>query len=244
MRAVFESALNVACAGGMPLAITNCLNFGNPEKPEIAWELSEAIEGMSAACRALGVPIVSGNVSLYNETNGRAIHPTPVVGAVGLVPDVRRVPKAWREGDSLFVAGASPISLAGSELQALFGEVGGSPAALDLEAEARLVSFLWEAAPLCTLAHDASEGGLGVSLAEAALFSGRGAQVDLGDDVLELFGEVGGRAVLACAPKNEDELRELEAELDVPLRPVGSAGGDTLLGVGLEELREAWDGSI
>ena len=241
--AVLEAARNVACAGGEPIGLTNCLNFGNPEKPEIAWELSEAIEGMSAACRALGVPIVSGNVSLYNETNGRAIHPTPVVGAVGLVPDVRRVPKAWREGDSLFVAGASPLSLAGSELQALFRAVGGSPAAVDLEAEARLVSFLWQVAPLCTLAHDAAEGGLAVCLAEAALYSGRGAQADVGEDVLDLFGEVGGRAVLACAPKNEDELRDLAAELDVRLRPVGSAGGDTLLGVGLEELREAWDGS-
>ena len=241
--AVLEAARNVACAGGEPIGLTNCLNFGNPEKPEIAWELSEAIEGMSAACRALGVPIVSGNVSLYNETNGRAIHPTPVVGAVGLVPDVRRVPKAWREGDSLFVAGASPLSLAGSELQALFGRVGGSPAQLDLEAEARLVTFLWRAAPYCTLTHDAAEGGLAVCLAEAALHSGRGAQIELGDDLAELFGEVGGRAVLACAPKNEDELRDLAAELDVPLRPVGSAGGATLLGVGLDELREAWDAS-
>ena len=241
--AVLEAARNVACAGGEPIGLTNCLNFGNPEKPEIAWELSEAIEGISAACRALGVPIVSGNVSLYNETNGRAIHPTPVVGAVGLVPDVRRVPKAWREGDALFVAGASPLSLAGSELQALFGQVGGSPAQLDLEAEARLVTFLWRAAPYCTLTHDAAEGGLAVCLAEAALHSGRGAQIELGDDLAELFGEVGGRAVLACAPKNDDDLRDLAAELDVPLRPIGSAGGATLLGAGLDELREAWDGS-
>jgi phosphoribosylformylglycinamidine synthase len=241
--AVLEAARNVACAGGEPIGLTNCLNFGNPEKPEIAWELSEAIEGMSAACRALGVPIVSGNVSLYNETNGRAIHPTPVVGAVGLVPDVRRIPKTWREGDSLFVAGGAPLSFAGAELQAHVAEVGGSPAPLDLDAEAKLVAFLWHAAPFCTLTHDAAEGGLAVCLAEAALHSGLGAQLDVGDDALELFGEVGGRAVLACAPKNEDELRELAAELDVPLRLVGSAGGATLLGVGLAELREAWDGS-
>ncbi|MBA2641978.1 MAG: phosphoribosylformylglycinamidine synthase subunit PurL, partial [Actinobacteria bacterium] len=123
--AVVEAARNVACVGGEPLGFTDCLNFGNPEKPEIGWELSEAIEGMAAACRALALPIVSGNVSLYNETNGRAIHPTPVVGAVGLVPDVRRVPKGWRPGDTIFLAEASSISLAGSEYQALFGETGG-----------------------------------------------------------------------------------------------------------------------
>ena len=146
------------------------------------------------------MPVVSGNVSLYNETNGRAIHPTPVVGAVGLVEDVRRVPKGWREGDVLFAAFASPLSLAGSEYQARYGELGGTPAPLDLEAEARLVSFLWRAAPPATLVHDAAEGGLAVCLAEAALLSGCGAALDLRDDPVELFGEVGGRAVVACAP--------------------------------------------
>ncbi len=99
--AVLEAARNVACAGGEPIGLTDCLNFGNPEKPEVGWELTQAIDGMAAAARALGVPVVSGNVSLYNETNGRAIHPTPVVGAVGLVQDVREIPKSWNEGDSL-----------------------------------------------------------------------------------------------------------------------------------------------
>jgi phosphoribosylformylglycinamidine synthase len=162
--AVLEASRNVACVGGEPIGLTDCLNFGNPEKPEIGWELASAIDGISAACEALDVPVVSGNVSLYNETNGRAIHPTPVVGAVGLVEDVRRVPKGWREGDVLFAAFASTVSLAGSEYQARFGELGGTPAPLDLEAEARLVTFLWHAAPSATLVHDASEGGLrGVS---------------------------------------------------------------------------------
>jgi phosphoribosylformylglycinamidine synthase subunit PurL len=242
--AVLEAARNVACAGGEPLGFTNCLNFGNPEKPEIAWELSETIEGMVAACRALGAPIVSGNVSLYNETNGRAIHPTPVVGAVGLVEDVRRVPKGWREGDVLLVAEASPLSLAGSQYQAQFGEVGGTPGPLDPEAEARLVSFLWRAGPLCTLVHDAAEGGLAVCLAEAAIRSACGAALELDDDPAALFGEVGGRAVLACAPEREAALRDLAVELNVPLRPVGSAGGDTLLGVKLDRLREAWEGAL
>ncbi len=195
--AVFEAARNVACVGGEPIGFTDCLNFGNPEKPEIGWELAEAIDGIAAACEALDVPVVSGNVSLYNETNGRAIHPTPVVGAVGLVEDVRRVPTGWRDGDVIFAAFASTLSIAGSEYQALFGETSGTPPPLDLAAEARLVSFLWHAAPLSTLVHDAAEGGLAVCLAEAAIDSGAGASLDLRDDAVELFGEVGGRAIVS-----------------------------------------------
>jgi phosphoribosylformylglycinamidine synthase II len=237
---VLEAARNVACAGGEPLGFTDCLNFGNPEKPEIGWELTEVIHGLAAACDALGLPIVSGNVSLYNETSGRAIHPTPVVGAVGLVPDVRLVPKAWHEGDSVLVAEASPLSLDGSEYQALYGEVGGTPGPLDLDAEARLVSFLWRAAPLCALVHDASEGGLAVCLAEAALFSGCGAKVTPDDDPLALFGEVGGRAVLACAPDVREDVRRLGGELGVPVHGIGVAGGDTLLGVELAHLQSAF----
>ena len=242
--AVLEAARNVACAGGEPLGLTDCLNFGNPEKPEIGWELTDAINGMAAACDALGLPIVSGNVSLYNETNGHAIHPTPVVGAVGLVPDVRRVPKGWREGDSVLLAEASPLSLAGSEYQAVFGQVSGTPGPLDLEAEARLISFLWEAAPLCSLVHDSSDGGLAVCLAEAALFSGCGAELTLDDGPLVLFGEVGGRAVLACASDVREDVRRLGAELGVPVSGIGVAGGDTLLGVELAHLRSAFEADL
>ncbi len=137
--AVLEAARNVACVGGEPLAFTDCLNFGNPEKPEIGWELAETIEGMARACEALGVPIVSGNVSLYNDTDGRSIHPTPVVGCVGLVQDVRRVPGRWREGDAILLARSrSPLTLAGSEAQARWGSLGGSPS-LDLGSEVALV---------------------------------------------------------------------------------------------------------
>ena len=236
--AILEAARNVACAGGEPLGFTDCLNFGNPEKLEIGWELARAIEGIASACDALGLPIVSGNVSLYNETNGRAIHPTPLVGAVGLVPDVRRVPRGWRDGDLLFVAEGSGLTLAGSEYQARFGEVGGSPGPVDLEAESRLVSFLWRAAPACTLVHDASEGGLAVCLAEAAVLSGSGARLELEDDPLELFGEVGGRAVLACAPDGGAGLEGLATELGVPLRRIGTAGGATLFGIEVSHLRD------
>ncbi len=239
--AALEAARNVACAGGQPIGFTDCLNFGNPEKPEIGWELAQAIDGIAAACHALDVPVVSGNVSLYNETNGRAIHPTPVVGAVGLVEDVRRVPKGWREGDVILAGFASPTTLAGSEYQARFGEVGGTPPALDLGAEARLVSLLWHAAPHATLVHDAAHGGPAVCLAEAAIFSGCGASLDLRDDPVELFGEVGGRAIIACAPGAVEHIETVADELSVPLRRVGEAGGGTLLGVELQRLRRAWE---
>ena len=238
--AVLEAARNVACAGGEPLGFTDCLNFGNPEKPEIGWELSEAIDGIAAACEALGLPVVSGNVSLYNETNGRAIHPTPVVGAVGLVEDVRRVPKGWREGDAIYVAEASHVSLAGSEYQARYSEVGGTPAPLDLEAEARLVTFLWQAAPLATLVHDASEGGLAACLAECAIHSGVGAAVELEDDPVEWFGEVGGRAVVSCTADVAARIEELAREVGVPLLRIGTVEGSTLLGIELARLRGSW----
>jgi phosphoribosylformylglycinamidine synthase len=225
--AVFEASRNVACAGGRPLAVTDCLNFGNPEKPEIAWELAESIEGMAEACEALGIPVVSGNVSLYNETDGRPIHPTPVVGCVGLVDDVSGVPGRWREGDVVLLAGGGELSLNGSEYQALFGEPGGAPAHLDPAAEAALVEFLWRAAPQLSLAHDASDGGVAVALVEAARWSGVGAELDLPDDAVFLFGEGGGRAVIACP-------REQVAALDgVPLQELGVVGGATIMGIDL-----------
>jgi phosphoribosylformylglycinamidine synthase len=158
VQAVLGAARNVACAGGEPIGLTDCLNFGNPEKPEIAYELAQAVEGIAQAAEALGIPVVSGNVSLYNDTDGRSIPPTPVVGCVGLVPDVRLVPNAWRPGDVVLLAEAPEDSLA---------------------AEAALVRFLWKAAPLLSLCHDVGYGGLERALAEAARWSGREADVDL-----------------------------------------------------------------
>jgi phosphoribosylformylglycinamidine synthase len=155
--AVLEAARNVACAGGEPLALTDCLNFGNPEKPEIGWELAEAIEGMAEAAEALGVPVVSGNVSLYNETDGRPIPPTPVVGCVGLVADVRRIPSRWREGDTILL------------LEAADG----------LDGEAALIRTVWSAAARLSLAHDVAGDDLERALVEAALWSGVGAEVEL-----------------------------------------------------------------
>jgi phosphoribosylformylglycinamidine (FGAM) synthase-like enzyme len=191
---------------------------------------------MALAAEAIGAPVVSGNVSLYNETDGRAITPAPVVGCVGLVPDVRVVPGRWREGDVVLVAGEPELSLAGSEYQAFYGEVGGRAADLNLAAEALLVQFLWRAAPLLSLAHDASDGGLAVALVEAALWSGVGAEVDFPEDTLAWFGEGGGQAVVACAPGDVARLG------GVPLRQIGVVGGDGILGHSLAELRTAWSG--
>ena len=239
--AIFEAARNVACAGGEPIGFTDGLNFGNPEKGEIAWELQQSIEGLAQAAEALGVPIVSGNVSLYNETNGRALHPTPYVGCVGLVADVRQVPARWQAGDALYLAGAPTLRFDGSEAQALWGSLSGQPAPLDLAAEAALVHFLWRSAPTLTLAHDGAEGGLAVALAEAALWSGSGCTVDAPLDALALFGEGGGQAVVAVGPDGAAALEAAAATAGVPLRRLGTAGGDSVLGIPLPAARAAWE---
>jgi phosphoribosylformylglycinamidine synthase len=165
--AVLDAARNVACCGGEPIGLTDCLNFGSPEKPEIAWELEQAIEGVAQAAEALGIPVVSGNVSLYNDTDGRSIPPTPVVGCVGLVPDVRRVPRGWRHGDKVSVVrGASNNLLLGGT---------------ELGFEAELIERVWRATPGLSLAHDVSDGGLDAALAEMAEWSGVSTQLDISD---------------------------------------------------------------
>jgi phosphoribosylformylglycinamidine (FGAM) synthase-like enzyme len=173
VQAVLGAARNVACAGGEPVGLTDCLNFGNPEKPEIAYELAQAIEGIARAAEAIGIPVVSGNVSLYNDTDGRSIPPTPVVGCVGLIPDVRLVPSRWESGDVVLLAQAPEPSLA---------------------AEAALIRFLWQAAPLLSLCHDVGYGGLEHSLGEAARWSGSEADVDLPPEPAH------GAAILATSP--------------------------------------------
>src|SRR5579864_3594319 len=173
VQAVLGAARNVACAGGEPIGLTDCLNFGNPEKPEIAFELAQAIEGIARAAEALRIPVVSGNVSLYNDTDGRSIPPTPVVGCVGLVEDVRLVPGRWERGDVVLLATAPESSLV---------------------AEAALVRFLWKAAPLLSLCHDVGYGGLAHALEEAARWSGREADLELPP------GPANGAAILALPP--------------------------------------------
>jgi phosphoribosylformylglycinamidine synthase subunit PurL len=164
---VLDAARNVACCGGEPIGLTDCLNFGSPEKPEIAWELEQAIEGIAQAAEALGIPVVSGNVSLYNDTDGRSIPPTPVVGCVGLVPDVRRVPRGWRRGDKASVVRGPSNNL-------LLGET-------ELGLEAELIGLVCHAAAGLSLVHDVSDGGLATALAEMAEWSGVSAEVDVSD---------------------------------------------------------------
>jgi phosphoribosylformylglycinamidine synthase subunit PurL len=177
VQATLGAARNVACAGGEPIGLTDCLNFGNPEKPAIAYELAQAIQSIAQAAEALGIPVVSGNVSLYNDADGSSIPPTPVVGCVGLVPDVRKVPARWRSGDAVLLATAPDGSLA---------------------AEAALIRFLWKAAPHLSLAHDVGSGGIEAALAEAAAWSGGlGADVEIPAD----YDARRGAAILACRPE-------------------------------------------
>ena len=165
--AVLDAARNVACVGGEPIGLTDCLNFGNPEKPEIGWELEQSIEGIAQAAEALGIPVVSGNVSLYNDTDGRSIPPTPVVGCVGVVADVTRVPPAWRRGDMVSVVRGTSNSL-------LLGEI-------DLAREAEVIGLVWRAAAALSLIHDVSDGRLELALREMAEWSGVATDLDVPD---------------------------------------------------------------
>jgi phosphoribosylformylglycinamidine synthase II len=239
--AALEAARNVACAGGRPIAMTNCLNFGNPEKGDVGWELAEAIEGIALACEAVDVPIVSGNVSLYNETDGEAIYPTPAVGCVGLLDDVHHVPGRWNEGDTVMLLGSGATRLDGSEYESVCaGMSGGELAPLDLAGEAALIEALWRVAPDVSLLHDVSLGGLGVALAESAIFSGIGAELDLRWDAVTLFGEGIGQAVVACRP---GQVAQVHA-LGVPSIEIGQVGGGSILDVEVKELASVYAGGL
>ena len=257
--AVLEGALNVACSGARPIGITNCLNFASPETPTGYWQLSEAVAGMADACRVLGVPIVSGNVSLYNETPDGPILPTPVIGTVGLLEDrSRAVPLAWQSGDELWLLGdlaADAPSLAASELAWRRRRFGGSPR-IDIQAAARLVALLVELSDAGTVgaAHDLSVGGLGLALARMAIGAGCGAEVALHDGgtflpTAALFGERVGRAIVALREPDSGRLVAECRKARVPARRLGTAGGDQLriglpgavLELALGSLTAAWE---
>ena len=188
VHAVAEAARNVTVTGARPLAITNCLNFGNPERPEVMWEFREAIRGLRDACAALETPVTGGNVSFYNESGDSAIWPTPVVGMLGLLEDYRlRVPTAFpRAGLPIVLLGDTFAELGGSEFaEAVLGSAGGRPPSLDLDAERALIETLVEAAreDVLTSAHDCSDGGVAVALAEAAILSGHGFAATIDSDL-------------------------------------------------------------
>jgi phosphoribosylformylglycinamidine synthase subunit PurL len=269
MLAVAEAARNVACAGGKPLAATNCLNFGNPERPGIMWQLAQAVEGIGEACRALDTPITGGNVSLYNETDGRAIYPTPVIGIVGLLEHADRVVtrRFQAAGDVVVLLGESRGELGGSEyLKVVHGLVRGRPPALDLEAERKLQALLVDlaCARLMRSAHDCSDGGLAVTLAESA-FDTDGIGVDVSIDgvgvagaasitrAAALFGESASRVVVSAAPAAAAEVVHRATAAGVPARIIGrtggrsvriAVGGDVVVDVALADAERAWADAV
>ncbi|HUH17021.1 MAG TPA: phosphoribosylformylglycinamidine synthase subunit PurL [Methylomirabilota bacterium] len=234
--AVLEGALNVASMGATPIGITDCLNFGSPETETGAWNLERAIDGIADACRALDLPVVSGNVSLYNETPSGPILPTPVVGTVGLLEDRSlALAPAWEDGDEVWWLGEAAddaASLVASELAWQRGARGGTPA-LDLEAAARLINLLPFLASerIVRAAHDCSVGGLGVALARMSIAAGMGAECLLEGErpTALLFGERAGRVVVALSPQRATALRDALARRGVSGRRIGSAGGDSLV---------------
>jgi phosphoribosylformylglycinamidine synthase subunit PurL len=232
-QAVAEAARNLACVGADPVGLTDCLNFGNPENPEVAWQLREAVRGMSEACRALGVPVVSGNVSLYNETDGVSIPPTPTVAMVGVVPELEHLPRiGFREaGDRVILLGEDKDELGGSAyLRWLHDIEAGRPPEVDLDAEARLAELLRILAyrKLAKTAHDVSNGGLAVALAESCFAHGLGVEVEVPLSPRALFSETQARAVVATDPGNVERLLAAAERAGVPAREVGEVGGDTL----------------
>jgi phosphoribosylformylglycinamidine synthase len=259
IEAALECAANLACVGAEPLGTTNNLNFGNPEKGHIAWQLTEAVRGLGEACRALEAPIVGGNVSLYNEGQAAGpIYPTPVVGMVGRLPDVRRAARLGfsRAGDVVALVGPFAPSLAASELAKLRGAAlpdGLPELALDAVIAAQAAVRDAVRAGTCTSAHDIAEGGIAVALAECCLAGGFGAEVALGelfagaDPHEALFGESPGGFILSGPP---DALRELAGtanQVGVAMAPIGTVSGDALqielgevsLSATLEELNDA-----
>jgi phosphoribosylformylglycinamidine synthase len=253
--AVVEAARNIVCTGARPIAVTNCLNFGNPDRPLVFGQLQESVRGLADACRDLELPVVSGNVSLYNETSERNIPPTPVVGMVGLLDDLSaRCPAGFREdGDLVFLLGETREELAGSEYLRLLGApLEGRPPTVSLETERRLQAAVLDSIGKGVLrcAHDVSDGGLLIALAESALYGGRGLRCPgiIGPLSREAtyFGESQGRIVVSVTPRRVPELQQLMARHHVPLQTIGVVGGDDFqvgsdIRLSLDALRQAWE---
>ncbi|THE10472.1 phosphoribosylformylglycinamidine synthase subunit PurL [Bacillus timonensis] len=254
--AVCEAARNIVCSGGAPLAITDNLNFGNPEKPEIFWQIEKAADGISEACRVLNTPVIGGNVSLYNETNGEAIYPTPVIGMVGLIDDVSHITtQEFKEaGDLVYVIGEAKEEFAGSELQKLIhGEIFGPVPELDLEIERRRQKQVLTAirAGVIASAHDVAEGGFAVALAEKAFGTkGLGVKVQIkGDAVTELFSETQSRFIVSVKKENKEKFEQL-----VKASLVGEVTSDgtfiienqtgEIINLPVDELKRTWKGAI
>ncbi|WP_098742013.1 phosphoribosylformylglycinamidine synthase subunit PurL [Paenibacillus sp. EZ-K15] len=259
--AVSEAARNIVCSGAEPLAITDNLNFGSPEKPEIFWQMEKAVDGMAEACRELETPVIGGNVSLYNENAKGAIYPTPVVGMVGLIHDTDHITTQGfkAEGDAIYVLGDTRAELGGSEFQAIIHGVSeGRPPELNLDTEKKLLGGVLKAiqSGLVQSAHDVSEGGLATALAESCISGNVGASVqwstDLRNDVA-LFSESQSRIVLSVSPDRKNALEKLLQEAGVPFTAFGVVGGNKLsiningasaLEESVEALKSVWEDAI
>ncbi len=237
--AVAESARNLACSGAKPLAITDCLNFGSPENPEVMWQFDQAINGMTEACLKLNTPVVSGNVSFYNETEGTAIYPTPTVGMVGLIENTDTHITQWfkHEGDLIVLLGETKEEIGGSEyLKQIHGKVSGRPPELNLDMELKLIEALLKASEkgILNSAHDISEGGLAVAICESCFTPKGPVGVEITvphlirKDAI-LFSETQGRAIVSLNDKNLNKLKELIEELDLPMEIIGRVKGTRLL---------------
>ena len=232
--ALCEAYRNVAASGAVPLAITDCLNFGSPEDPEVMWQFTEAIRGIADGCVALGIPVTGGNVSFYNQTGSTPINPTPVIGVLGVISDVRlrRSIAFGADGEQLVLLGATREEFGGSEwAHVVHGHLGGHPPLVDFDAEIALAGLLHEATGLISAAHDLSDGGLAQALVESCLRGGRGARITLPGDVepfVSLFSESAARAIVTVPSDRVGELVSLAAALGVPLVSLGTTGGDTL----------------
>jgi phosphoribosylformylglycinamidine synthase len=270
MHAVAESARNVACTGATPIAATNCLNFGNPEKPHIMWQFSQVIDGLTKACEELETPITGGNVSFYNETLGEGIYPTPVMGIVGIIEDVHKAvgPHFLRAGRALVVLRGSESGDA-SDAEAEFGsseyakeilgQVWGFPPSLELDKESDLQKAIVEMIGLGLVesAKDCSEGGLAITLAECGFARGIGAQVDLSSEELipefVLFSEDASRILVSCDPENVARIKELAGKHGLSADVIGATVQDKLeirvagtiaASAPVSELRESWAGAL
>jgi phosphoribosylformylglycinamidine synthase len=258
--AVAEAARNVVCSGARPMAITNCLNFGNPYKPEVYWTFKEALAGMGDACRIFNTPVTGGNVSFYNENPEMAIFPTPVIGMLGLIEDVenhRMTPEFKEESDIIYYVGASRKGLGGSEyLHTVHDLTTGDAPDIDLEFEARLQSTLLDAIQqkLVNAVHDISDGGLAITLAEMAMFSGKGADVsvkDLGKNKHEvLYSEAQSGVVVSCDPKMQKEVESQFNDKDIPFVKIGEVTDsntlniDEMVSLSVDEIYDIYDNVI
>jgi phosphoribosylformylglycinamidine synthase II len=259
--ALSEAYRNVAMTGARPMAVTNCLNFGSPEDPSVMWQLAEAVRGLADGCAELGIPVTGGNVSLYNQTGSVAIHPTPVIGVLGVHDDVRKRVGAGfaNDGDRIYLLGDTRDELGGSSwAHVVHGHLGGTPPAPDLAAERQLAELVIEATAqgLLASAHDLSDGGLAIALAESCIHGGHGCELafpgelDLpNDDFTVLFSESPARALVTASPEHADEFTALALRQGIAAVPLGTVTGDSLAITGrfeipLDELARVWRGTL